>query len=86
MRCALHVVQIAGADALIRCQGLTQEQLEACFTLDPAESPIQVVSWGRLGDAWPYFRPNFTNMEEARQQAGAQEVGGAVPGAPDSMP
>eukprot|EP00775_Hariotina_reticulata_P004079 gene4079-4326_t len=64
---------------LLRCQGLTQEQLEASFTLDPAESPIQVVSWGHLGDAWPYFRPNFTNMEEARQQAGAQEVVGFVP-------
>jgi len=55
---------------------LTADQLAAAFTLDPSETPIQVVSWGRLGDTWPYFRPNFTNMEEARRQAGAQQVDG----------
>lgn len=27
------------------------------------------------GETWPYFRPNFTNMEEALQEFGAQEVG-----------
>lgn len=55
--------------------GLSDAELASCFTTDPAESPIHVLRWGVLGDTWPYFRPNYTNMEQARQQTGAQEVG-----------
>ena len=30
---------------------------------------------GFLGDTWPFFRPNFINMETYRNQQQAQEVG-----------
>lgn len=59
---------------LCRATGLSSEQLSATFTTDPAATPIRVVRWGHLGDSWPYFRPNFTNMEADRTAAGAQEV------------
>jgi hypothetical protein len=54
--CALCAVAAAAAAALLRCIGLSAAQLSTCFTTDPAESPIQVTSWGQLGDTWPYFR------------------------------
>jgi hypothetical protein len=46
------------------------------FTTDPAATPVRVVQWGFCGDTWPFFRPNFVNLEAARQEAGAQEVRG----------
>lgn len=30
---------------------------------------------GFLGDTWPFFRPNFVNMETYRNQQQAQQVG-----------
>jgi DNA ligase-1 len=57
-----------------RATGLSSEELDATFTTDPTASPIRVVRWGHLGDTWPYFRPNFTNMEADRTAAAAQEV------------
>lgn len=54
--------------------GLSESELNSCFTTDPCETPIHVLRWGVLGDTWPYFRPNYTNMEQAIEQTGAQEV------------
>ncbi|PSC70071.1 DNA ligase [Micractinium conductrix] len=49
------------------------------FTTDAAATAVHVVQWGFLGETWPYFRPNFTKMEEYRQRWGAEEVVGFVP-------
>lgn len=59
--------------ATLRCLGLTPQQLD-CFTSDPAASPVHVCGWGFLGDTWPYFRPNFVNLEQYREQYGAARV------------
>lgn len=56
---------------------MSSEEMDATFTTDPTATPIRVVRWGHLGDTWPYFRPNFTNMEADRTAAAAQEVGAA---------
>ena len=48
--------------------------VDEVFTTDPKETPLHVASWGFLGDTWPYFRPNFTNMEAYREEHGADEV------------
>eukprot|EP00198_Chlamydomonas_reinhardtii_P008670 XP_001698007.1 predicted protein [Chlamydomonas reinhardtii] len=49
------------------------------FTDDPAASPVHVVGWGTLGETWPYFRPNFVNMQRAAEIMGARCVVGFVP-------
>ena len=49
-------------------------QLEDVFTTDPSASPIHVMPWGFLGESWPFFRPNFVNMEQMRAEQAADEV------------
>ena len=49
--------------------------LEDVFTTDPRESPIHVQPWGFLGESWPFFRPNFVNMEQLRSEHAVDEVG-----------
>lgn len=38
--------------------------LETLFTLDPTATPVHAIPWNLIGETWPYFRPNFTAMEE----------------------
>ena len=38
----------------------------------------QIPAW-RYSETWPFFRPNFSNLESYRQQYGAAEVVGFVP-------
>ncbi|GFH08530.1 DNA_LIGASE_A3 domain-containing protein, partial [Haematococcus lacustris] len=64
---------------VLSCLGYSAQLMRDTFTTDPAASPIHVTGWGFLGDTWPYFRPNFTNMEAVRQQYGAQRVVGFCP-------
>jgi ATP-dependent DNA ligase I len=42
-------------------------------------SPLRVVGWGKLGETWPFFKPNWTAMEELRRSTGAERVVGLVP-------
>ncbi|KAL4435464.1 hypothetical protein ABPG77_006226 [Micractinium sp. CCAP 211/92] len=49
------------------------------FTTDRSATPVHVVQWGFLGETWPFFRPNYKQMEEYRQEHGAEEVVGFVP-------
>lgn len=49
------------------------------FTTDATATPIHVTNWGVLGETWPYFKPNFTSMEDLRQQYKAERVVGFVP-------
>ena len=39
----------------------------------PLGCPVEA-RWGVLGETWPYFRPNFPALDEARVEAGADEV------------
>lgn len=48
--------------------------IDEVFTTDPKASPVHVASWGFLGDTWPYFRPNFVNMEAYREEHGVDEA------------
>lgn len=68
-----------------RATGLAPADIGNTFTTDPTETPIRVVRWGHLGDNWPYFRPNFVNMEAARAAATAQEVSRLAPGCSCSL-
>lgn len=47
---------------------------DAVFTTDAAATPVHVQGWGYLGDTWPFFRPNFVNMEKHREECRAEEV------------
>ena len=48
--------------------------LEEVFTTDLASTPVHVAKWGFLGESWPFFRPNFVNMEQYRTDVGVDEV------------
>jgi DNA ligase 1 len=36
---------------------------EKIFTTDPHSSRVHVVGMNWLGETWPFFRPNYSNME-----------------------
>jgi len=44
------------------------------FTTSPRETPVHIVPWAFLGEAFPFFKPNFTKMEEYGRDMGADEV------------
>lgn len=61
--------------ALPCCKGLlVGVELDEVFTTDMASTPVHVVKWGFLGESWPFFRPNFVNMEEYRTENNVDEV------------
>lgn len=54
----------AGTEALVA------EAMEDVYTKDPA-TKFQVVTWSKLGDTWPYFKPNFHFCQEFIDELGA---------------
>lgn len=60
------------------CICLVRSRFEPRICSHAGETPIHVTSWGFLGETWPFFRPNFNNMEAQRQAFGAQQVGGGM--------
>lgn len=70
-RVLLHVAKSTGLKIyvdenkmkVLNCLQLLPDEME-CFTTDPRESPIHVCRMGKLGEMWPFFRPNFVNAEE----------------------
>jgi hypothetical protein len=53
----------------------------ALLTLQSSSQPSHAlltlgvqVPWGQLGETWPFFRPNFSNMESYRKALRAKEV------------
>ena len=55
----------------MRIAGINKEDI---FTSNPRETPVHIVVWGFLGEAFPFFKPNFTKMEEYGKDMGADEV------------
>ena len=55
------------------------ERQHLCFTCNPRESQVHVVSWGTLGETFPYFRPNWNKLEELAVEHGVSRVVGFVP-------
>ncbi|KAK3285179.1 hypothetical protein CYMTET_7194 [Cymbomonas tetramitiformis] len=49
------------------------------FTSDPTSSCVHVHGMDFLGDTFPYFRPNFGNIEKYRLEHGVDQVVGFVP-------
>eukprot|EP00958_Prasinococcus_capsulatus_P005516 scaffold533_cov369-Prasinococcus_capsulatus_cf.AAC.21 len=49
------------------------------FTTDAAASRVHVVSWGALGESFPFFRPDWPHVEELAAQAGVARVVAFVP-------
>lgn len=37
--------------------------LDRVFTTGPKSTRVHCVAWNWLGETWPYFRPNYANME-----------------------
>jgi len=44
--------------------------LRGTFTGDASSSRVHVTDWSALGETWPYFRPNYTNMRSLLEEAG----------------
>lgn len=49
------------------------------FTTNESESDVHVIGWNVLGETWPYFRPNFSKMNEIKDAKGYSKVVGFVP-------
>ena len=49
------------------------------FTTNANESPIHVTSWNKIGDVWPFFRPNWRSLEDICIKFNAESVYGFVP-------
>jgi hypothetical protein len=62
--------------SILKCLKLEDEGV---FTTDPAATNVHVVGWSFLGETWPYFRPNFGNMEKILAESGFSRVVGFVP-------
>ncbi|KAK9840432.1 hypothetical protein WJX74_009841 [Apatococcus lobatus] len=78
-RCGFKVFVSERKLGVMQCLELPGLDIDDLFCRDPAASPLHVVTWGYLGDTWPFFKPNFVNMEQARIEAGVDEVIGFVP-------
>ncbi|GMH27224.1 hypothetical protein Nepgr_029067 [Nepenthes gracilis] len=52
---------------------------DCVFTEDELATDVHVVGWNVLGETWPYFRPNFSNMKEIMVEKGYSKVAGFVP-------
>lgn len=50
---------------VLSCLGLTEEEL-GLFTTDMDATPLHVCRMGFCGDMWPYFRPNYINLQASR--------------------
>ena len=53
---------------------LSGVDIDEVFTTDMASTPVHVAKWGFLGESWPFFRPNFVNMEQYRTDMNVDEV------------
>ncbi|KAK9865080.1 hypothetical protein WJX84_011403 [Apatococcus fuscideae] len=78
-RCGFKVFVSERKLGVMQCLELPGLDIDDLFCRDPTSSPLHVVTWGYLGDTWPFFKPNFVNMEQARVEAGVDEVIGFVP-------
>ncbi|GFR43273.1 hypothetical protein Agub_g4335, partial [Astrephomene gubernaculifera] len=78
-RCGVPVYVPHSKMAVLELLGLPEQQLRDTFTTDPRVTPVHVVGWGVLGDTWPFFRPNFNNMQRIAEEMGAERVVGFCP-------
>ncbi|KAL6766970.1 LIG6 [Auxenochlorella protothecoides x Auxenochlorella symbiontica] len=65
--------------AVMRCLNLPGLDVDGIFTSDFSSTPLHVTPWGFIGESWPFFRPNWTNLEEYQRSQGVDEVVGFVP-------
>jgi len=47
---------------ILKCLNLSSEELQL-FTTDRSETPLHVCRMGFCGDTFPYFQPNFKNLQ-----------------------
>ncbi|KAL3698658.1 hypothetical protein R1sor_012734 [Riccia sorocarpa] len=62
--------------AVLKCLNLENFDV---FTTDPSATNVHVAQWNFIGETWPYFRPNFVQMEKAMKERGYKKVVGFVP-------
>ncbi|KAK9829240.1 hypothetical protein WJX72_004715 [[Myrmecia] bisecta] len=78
-RCRCKILVTERKLGVMRCLDLPGLDPAQMFTLDQSESRVNVVTMDFMGETWPYFRPNFVNMEQIRTELGVDEVHGVVP-------
>ena len=70
--CVNALMSHAAIDVLVSFSpGIDLDQI---FTTDLASTPVHVAKWGFLGESWPFFRPNFVNMEQYKTDMSVDEV------------
>ncbi|GLJ09471.1 hypothetical protein SUGI_0110240 [Cryptomeria japonica] len=62
--------------SILSCLDLDEYSI---FTVDGSATNVHVVGWNVLGETWPYFRPNWVNMEKIMKERGYSRVVGFVP-------
>jgi DNA ligase 1 len=63
-RCGQPVCVTAAKMALLKLQDWPWDlPFDEVFTCDVGATSIYVVGWNWIGEAWPFFRPNYANME-----------------------
>eukprot|EP01018_Ginkgo_biloba_P027060 Gb_21652 [translate_table: standard] len=72
--CLLHVDD--RKLSILKCLDLVDTEV---FTTDFTASNVHVIGWNVLGETWPYFRPNWGNMERIMHERGYSRVVGFVP-------
>ncbi len=66
--------QTHATEQVPRCTCHAGVDLKEVFTTDLASTPVHVAKWGFLGESWPFFRPNFVNMEQYKTDMNVDEV------------
>ncbi|XP_047317657.1 DNA ligase 6 [Impatiens glandulifera] len=75
-RCKRKIYVDSKKMKIMTCAGIGKDTV---FTEDESETDVHVVGWNLLGETWPYFRPNFSKMEEIMNQKDYDRVVGFVP-------
>eukprot|EP00803_Ostreobium_quekettii_P008788 evm.model.scf_1474EXC.2 EVM.evm.TU.scf_1474EXC.2 scf_1474EXC:16266-31624(-) len=78
-RCGVRISVTDRKYGVLQCLEWENESFSDIFTVCAEQTPVRVVRWNFLGDVWPFFKPNFVNMEAYRAEAGVDKVVGFVP-------
>jgi hypothetical protein len=66
-RCGCKIYVDERKMEVLKALQLAEAEL-ALFTCDKASTPVHVCRMGFAGELWPFFRPNFTNVQEYLSQ------------------
>ena len=73
-------VEIAKMNKQITCLYPDEKERLSLFTTDELATNVHVCRMNYCGEMWPYFRPNFDNMERFLDRMNGKDVGGGKAG------